>query len=82
VYDKDLQREVSVGLDLSFTTQIKYTLINLKAKHIAFEKVITAGHTSTFSDSSIAIKRFRENIEKFLNYLVLLNVKNKVGSIK
>lgn len=71
-----------IGLDMTVTTQVRYTLVAKDTGKPVFSEVITAPYTATFSDSALAVKRLRlanegsarKNIGDFLNALVKLHI--------
>jgi hypothetical protein len=67
-----------LGLDLTVTASVNYTVVNQRTKLDVFSRTITTPYTATFSDSALAVERLRlanegairQNITKFLQELV------------
>jgi hypothetical protein len=78
-----------IGLDLTVTTHVKYTLTDSASGAKVFEETIVAPHTATFGDSAMAVKRLRlanegsgkKNIDLFLDKLAALKIKKEQVSL-
>jgi len=78
-----------IGLDLTVTTIVKYTLKEKSTGNIIFNKEVNAPYTATFGDAFAAIKRLRlanegsgrKNIEELINLLSEWNIETDEISI-
>lgn len=71
-----------IGLDMTVTTHVKYTLVDTTSNAAIFQETVVAPHTATFGDSAMGVKRLRlanegsgrKNIEIFLEKLAKLKI--------
>lgn len=79
-----------VGLDLQVIATVEYSLEERATGRKVFSTTISTPYTATFSDAVLAFERLkianegavRENIEKIIDELLLLNVSNQQVSVK
>ena len=71
------------GFDMTVTTNVQYTLTDIKTGRVIFDRKVSAAHTATVSDAFVAITRLRlanegsgkKNIEALLKHLLRLKIK-------